>query len=52
MQGDLWEGFPEITWEVIEVRTDPNETYIDSEGEEHEFVVYCHTTPIKPILPL
>ena len=51
MQGDLFEGYPVETWRVVEVRTDPEQFYIDEDGNKHEFVVYCLTEPIGWIDP-
>jgi hypothetical protein len=46
VQGDLFTGFEEVKWEVVEVRTDPEQFYLDADGIRHEFVVYCLTQPI------
>lgn len=51
MQGNLWEGFPEYLWEVVEIRTDPEVKYINPDtGEIEDSVVYCKTRPLKPIV--
>ena len=50
MQGDLWDGYLEETWKVVETWIDMTTWWYGKDGEKEYLVLYCKTMPVTSAL--